>query len=112
VLFVFPRRGRCSLRPLTASRITGDAASPVTQHAITPRMGRSGRGIDHHQQQTTIGTNIMAKSSDEILVNTYGTNAPDAAKFGKGATNLAQINEATEARRAQSDSSKKRQYER
>lgn len=34
-----------------------------------------------------------------IIVDTYGTNAPDAAKFGVGATTLEQINEATRARR-------------
>jgi hypothetical protein len=47
---------------------------------------------------------------NEILTSVYGKDAPAAAKFGKGATNLAQINEATEARRAQSDASKPRKY--
>jgi hypothetical protein len=37
----------------------------------------------------------------DILVNVYGRNAPDAAKFGRGATTIQQIQEATDARRAQ-----------
>jgi hypothetical protein len=41
--------------------------------------------------------------TDEILVSVYGTNAPDAAKFGVGATTLAEIERATEARRELSD---------
>jgi hypothetical protein len=41
--------------------------------------------------------------TDEILVSVYGTNAPDAAKFGVGATTLADIERATEARRELSD---------
>jgi hypothetical protein len=35
----------------------------------------------------------------DILVSTYGRNAPPAAKFGVGAKNSAEIREATEARR-------------
>jgi hypothetical protein len=34
-----------------------------------------------------------------IRVDVYGQKPPKAATFGRGATNLAQINEATEARR-------------
>jgi hypothetical protein len=34
----------------------------------------------------------------EILVDTYGKDAPAAAKAGVGARNLAEIREATEAR--------------
>jgi hypothetical protein len=40
----------------------------------------------------------------EILVNTYGTDAPDAAKFGVGASTLREVEKATEARRELSDS--------
>jgi hypothetical protein len=39
----------------------------------------------------------------EILINTYGRNAPDAAEFGVGATTLADIERATEARLELSD---------
>jgi hypothetical protein len=49
-------------------------------------------------------------NDNPILTSVYGRNAPDAAKFGKGATNLAQIKEAAEARRAQSDAAKPRKY--
>ena len=35
----------------------------------------------------------------EILTDVYGKSAPDAAKFDVGATNLAEIEEATQARR-------------
>jgi hypothetical protein len=46
----------------------------------------------------------MSKTEkSEILVNVYGTDAPDAAKFGVGATTLAEIERATEARRELSD---------
>jgi hypothetical protein len=37
---------------------------------------------------------------DQVLISVYGQNAPDAAKFGVGATTLAQIKQATDARRA------------
>jgi len=47
---------------------------------------------------------------DEILVNTYGRNAPDAAKFGKGAKSREQVDEASAARRAQADASKPSRY--
>jgi hypothetical protein len=36
-----------------------------------------------------------------IHVNVYGTIAPRAAEFGKGARDLAEIKQATDARRAQ-----------
>jgi hypothetical protein len=39
----------------------------------------------------------------EILINTYGRNAPDAAEFGVGATTLDEIKQATEGRRELSD---------
>jgi hypothetical protein len=45
----------------------------------------------------------MSDIKKEILVNTYGRNAPDAAKFGVGATALEQIKQATDARRALSN---------
>jgi hypothetical protein len=54
----------------------------------------------------------MAKPSDEILTETYGRPAPDAAKFAVGARDRADIEKATDARRAQSDANKPRQYER
>jgi hypothetical protein len=38
-------------------------------------------------------------TNSKIIVDTYGTNAPAAAKFGVGATTLEEINQATEARR-------------
>jgi hypothetical protein len=41
--------------------------------------------------------------NEQVLVNVYGRNAPDAAKFGVGATTLAQIKQATDARRALSN---------
>jgi hypothetical protein len=41
--------------------------------------------------------------NEKILVSVYGTDAPDAAKFGVGATTLAEIEHATEARRELSD---------
>ena len=37
---------------------------------------------------------------DQVRVSVYGKNAPDAAKFGKGARTLEQIRQATDARRA------------
>jgi hypothetical protein len=49
-----------------------------------------------------MSTNIDNKT-DEILVSVYGSNPPDAAKFGVGATTLADIERATEARRELSD---------
>ncbi len=52
----------------------------------------------------------MTKSSDEILVSTYGRNAPDAAKFGVGARDRAEIEKATETRRASIDASSPRHY--
>jgi hypothetical protein len=48
--------------------------------------------------------------TNPILVNTYGTKAPDAAKFGVGATTLTEIQKATDARRDASDASKPRVY--
>jgi hypothetical protein len=42
-------------------------------------------------------------NKDEILISVYGRNAPDAAKFGIGATTLGEIERATEARRELSD---------
>ncbi len=38
-----------------------------------------------------------------VLVDNYGAKAPAASRFGIGASNLAQINEATAARRALSE---------
>jgi hypothetical protein len=68
------------------------------------------RGIHfHHHTKQQIGT-IMTKQSDEILTDTYGRNAPDAAKFGKGATSREQIDEATAAQRASSNASAPRKY--
>jgi hypothetical protein len=40
----------------------------------------------------------MSKDQTEILVDTYGTVAPDAAKFGVGATTQADVEKATAAR--------------
>jgi hypothetical protein len=37
--------------------------------------------------------------TNPILVNTYGTKAPDASKFGVGARSIEQIKQATDARR-------------
>ncbi len=51
----------------------------------------------------------MTNKSD-ILVSTYGTNAPDLAKFGKGGSGLDKIKEATDARRASSDATSPRKY--
>ena len=48
--------------------------------------------------------------TNPILVNTYRTKAPDAAKFGVGATTLTEIQKATDARRDASDASKPRVY--
>ena len=48
--------------------------------------------------------------SNPILVSVYGKDAPKAAKFGVGATNRAEIEQAADARRAQSDASKPRKY--
>jgi hypothetical protein len=48
--------------------------------------------------------------NNPILVSTYGTKAPDAAKFGVGAQTRQQIEQAADARRAQSDASKPRTY--
>jgi hypothetical protein len=45
----------------------------------------------------------MSNKRTKILVNTYGDDAPDAAKFGVGATTLADIERAAEARRELSD---------
>jgi hypothetical protein len=42
-------------------------------------------------------------NKDEILISVYGRNAPEAAKFGVGATTLAEIERAAEARRELSD---------
>jgi len=43
---------------------------------------------------------MTEKQADStILTDVYGRDAPDAAKFGKGATTLAEINQATDARR-------------
>jgi hypothetical protein len=41
--------------------------------------------------------------TDEILVSVYGADAPDAAKFGVGATTLAEVQKAIDARRELSD---------
>jgi hypothetical protein len=41
------------------------------------------------------------KEKPEILVSTYGKDAPKAATAGVGARNLAEIREATDARRNQ-----------
>jgi hypothetical protein len=49
-----------------------------------------------------MSTNTDNKTG-EILVSVYGSNAPDAAKFGVGTTTLADIERATEARRELSD---------
>jgi hypothetical protein len=45
----------------------------------------------------------MSKDQTEILVDTYGTVAPDAAKFGVGATTQADVKRATDARTELSD---------
>jgi hypothetical protein len=45
----------------------------------------------------------MSSEQTKILVNTYGDDAPAAAKSGEGATTLAEIERATEARRELSD---------
>jgi hypothetical protein len=74
-------------------------------------MSRSGRGIHRltHQQQT-IGTNTMAKSSDEILVNTDGRSASDGAKFGRGMQTLEQSQDAIDKRNASTNASSPRKY--
>jgi hypothetical protein len=41
----------------------------------------------------------MSTKQPEILVDVYGNKPPRAAEFGKGATTLAEIKEATDARR-------------
>jgi len=48
--------------------------------------------------------------NNPILVGTYGVNAPKAARFGVGATNRSEIEEAADARRARSDANKPRTY--
>jgi hypothetical protein len=42
-------------------------------------------------------------NKDEILISVYGRNAPGAAKFGVGATALAEVQKAIDARRELSD---------
>ena len=37
----------------------------------------------------------------KVNVDTYGRNGPDAAKFGKGARTLSEVNQATDMRRNQ-----------
>jgi len=39
------------------------------------------------------------KESNPILTSVYGKDAPDAAKFGKGARSIEQIKQATDAQR-------------
>jgi hypothetical protein len=39
------------------------------------------------------------KKPNDILVDNYGRNAPDASRFGKGARSIEQIKQATDARR-------------
>jgi hypothetical protein len=46
----------------------------------------------------------------EILISTYGKDAPDAAKFDVGAQTRQQVEQAADARRAMSDASKPRKY--
>jgi hypothetical protein len=68
------------------------------------------RGASAHINQTIIGTDTMTKSSDEILVNTYGTHSPKAARAGVGATTRQEIDEATAAQRASSNANSPRKY--
>jgi hypothetical protein len=50
----------------------------------------------HHIQ--TQGFYFKMSNNNDIRVDVYGTDAPDAAKFGKGATTLAEVKQATQAR--------------
>jgi|HubBroStandDraft_2_1064218.scaffolds.fasta_scaffold2088196_1 hypothetical protein len=43
----------------------------------------------------------MTEKPNNIHVSVYGTTPPRAAEFGKGARDLAEIKQATDARRAQ-----------
>jgi len=43
----------------------------------------------------------MTTAKPDHLTDVYGKTAPAAAKFGVGAANLAEIQEATDARRSQ-----------
>lgn len=52
----------------------------------------------------------MAKSSDEILVDTYRRNAPDAAKFGKGGQSREQVQDAIDKRNASTNATSPRKY--
>jgi hypothetical protein len=52
----------------------------------------------------------MTNKDNEILTSVYGKDAPDLAKFGKGGSTIDKIKEAVDARRAQSDAAKPRQY--
>jgi hypothetical protein len=53
--------------------------------------------------------NQMTKDND-ILTSVYGKDAPDAAKFGKGAQSREQIQDAIDKRNASTDASKPRKY--
>jgi hypothetical protein len=46
----------------------------------------------------------------EILTSKYGATAPKAAKFGVGAATLEEINQATEAARANTNATAPRKY--
>jgi len=52
----------------------------------------------------------MAKSSDEILVNTDGRSASDGAKFGRGMQTLEQIQDAIDKRNASTNASSPRKH--
>jgi hypothetical protein len=48
--------------------------------------------------------------TNPILISTYSKDAPKAARFGVGASNRAEIEQAADAGRAQSDALKPRTY--
>jgi hypothetical protein len=50
-------------------------------------------------ENTDVPVDLTASKPSTVLVDTYGAGAPVAAKFGRGATSLAEIQQATDARR-------------
>jgi len=56
----------------------------------------------HHFSQTKRFISMSNQTEKpDVLVSTYGKNAPDAAKFGVGAITRREIEEAAQARRDQ-----------
>jgi hypothetical protein len=53
----------------------------------------------NHYKQHTRNIKTSDKEKPDILTSVYGNKPPRAAEFGKGARDLAEIREATEASR-------------